>query len=109
MNVAWQRAAQAAVDAAIDEEAYAAVGARADELADQHNEALDTLAEVQSGFSGLRDELTEMNASIERPEPPELPEAEIDETAHNPLLDLDWGLASGAQALKARKAYEDDE
>lgn len=113
VNVAWQRAAQAAVDEAIDEDAYTAVEERAEELADQYNEALDTLTEAETAFrnglSDLRVELDEMNAGIARPEPPELPEPEIDETAHNPLLDLDWGLVSGAQALKARKAYEDEE
>ena len=106
VNVEWQRAAQATVDAAIDEEAYAAVGALVDELADQYNEAIETMQEARSGLSDLRVELDEMNTGIARPE---LPEAAIDERAHNPLLDLDWGLVHGAQALKARKAYEDDE
>ena len=113
VNVAWQRAAQAAVDAAIDQDAYTAVEERAEELADRYNDALDAAAEAadafRSGLSDLRVELDEMSGGIARPEPPELPEAEIDETAHNPLLDLDWGLVSGAQALKARKAYEDGE
>jgi hypothetical protein len=113
VNVEWQRAAQAAVDATIDEDDYTDIADRAEELAEQYNEALDAAeaaqAEAQQGFADLRSELDEMNAGIVRPPPPELPEAEIDESAHNPLLDLDWGLVDGARALKARKAYEDTE
>jgi len=73
--------------------------------------ALAGLRQAQDELSGLARELDDLTAEIEAPAPPEQLEAEIDEAVHNPLVDLDWGFARAAQALKARKAYldEDDE
>jgi hypothetical protein len=105
----WSTAAQAAIDDAIDDDAYAAVEARADAAGEQFNEALGALSDAKDELSDLDSELDDLTDAIARPEPPELPEPEIDEASHAPLLDLEWGLVDGATALKARKAYEDDE
>ncbi len=94
---------------ASDDEAFAGVKERAEYAAERFNRALETLGEARGGLSDLDDELDGLVEEIEAPKPPDLPEPEIDETTHNPLLDLDWGFVNGAQALKARKAYEDDE
>jgi hypothetical protein len=43
------------------------------------------------------------------PDPPDLPEAEVDEAARDSLIESEWGFRVGTQALKARKSYSDDD
>jgi hypothetical protein len=104
MKQAWQREAQAAVDAAIDNDELERINSEADEAVAAVNAARERLADLDQEI----DDLVE-DADIELPDPPGLPEAEVDEDAQKPLIDSRWGFVAGSQALKARKAYQVDE
>jgi hypothetical protein len=105
----WGQAATAAVNAAVDVDAVADIGDRAERAVERHNDALVDLRAAADELADLEIELGGIAADIEPPEPPEPPEAEIDEAAHRPLIDLEWDFVRGTQALKARKSYDDDD
>ena len=105
----WREAAEEAIAAAVDDDAVADIRNRAEYGVEAYNQALARLRQASGDLDELQDELDDLVADIEPPEPPEAPEPEIDEAAHRPLIDLDWGFVRAAQALKARKTYEDEE
>ena len=105
-HAGWSAAAEAAVAAQVDEEAVADIRGRAEYAVKAYNRALAHLCEARDELSELEGELDGIADDIDPPEPPAAPEAEIDETAHRPLIDLDWDFVTATRALKARKAYE---
>jgi hypothetical protein len=98
----WQNEAQATIDAQIDRDHFAAVKADAED-------ALERLKQAQADLKACDERLDALVEDIELPGPPEPLEGEIDETRQKPLADSDWGLADVAQALRARKAYDDED
>jgi hypothetical protein len=62
--------------------------------------------EAQERLREADEELDDLAGGIDLPKPPEAPEAEVDEDAQSPLVDLDWGFEGVMAALKAHKAYE---
>lgn len=105
----WQSEAQVAVDAAIDKDAFDDIKRRGEGAAKRFNGALERLRKAQDQLSDLSRELGNLSFRITLPDPPDPVEPEIDETLHDPLIDLDWTFAGATRALKARKAYDDDE
>ena len=113
----WRNEAQAAVDAAVNGKAIDAIKQRAEAVAERYNEGLAERNEVrraaqreaQDELDKLDAELGDLIADVELPNLPTPPEPRIDEDAHEPLVDLDWTFADATRALKARKAYDDDE
>ena len=88
------------------DDAEAAVAAQTD---------ADEIERLQARYDVARDEietvnarLAEIAASIELPDPPDPPEADLDAEAEDrkPLIDSAWGFVEGTLKLKADKAYE---
>lgn len=116
----WREAAALVVAEQVNNERIAAIKREALEAVADANAELQGLREagerVREHLRGTRERLSEINrriehaiGAIELPAPPAQPEPEIDEAAHDPLIDLDWGFVDATRALKARKAYADGE
>jgi hypothetical protein len=97
----WELEAQAVIAAEVNQEELMRIGGEAEAQIDAIDEARDRLDALDS-------EIDELAEDIELPDPPEKPEAEVDEDAQKPLIDSQWGFVQGTRALKARKAYEDE-
>jgi hypothetical protein len=102
VKLQWEEEAQAVIDETVDPEELMRLGDEAEAQIDAINEARDRLA-------ALGGEIDKLAEDIELPDPPERPEAEVDEEAQKPLIDSRWGFVEGTRALKARKAYEDED
>jgi hypothetical protein len=98
----WRTEAQAAIERQIDRADFGEVKGDADD-------ALARLKEALADLKDCNDRLDELTQDIELPEAPAPREPEVDEPAQKPLADSDWGLVALAQALRARKAYDDVE
>jgi hypothetical protein len=96
----WAEDARTVIASQIDPGAFAAVKADAEDALERLKEALDDLKDCD----GRLDDLTE---DIDLPDPPEKPEPEDRSDLERPLADSDWDLVGVAEALRARKAYDD--
>jgi hypothetical protein len=105
----WTESATAAVNAELDDDAVADIQERTEYAVERYNQALANLRQARESLDELQEEVRELAADIEPPEPPEAPEPEIDESAHRPLIDLEWDFVAATQALRARKGYESEE
>ena len=101
----WTAATRAEVDAPVDDDRLADIKEEADDAADDFNTALASLVEAKERLSDADDDLDALCDEISVPEPPEPPEPEIDASAHEPLIDLDWSFGDVTAALKAHKRY----
>jgi hypothetical protein len=104
----WTEAAAQAVNAQLDDSDVADLQERTEYAIERYNHALKNLRQARDDLNELQGEGDALAADIDPPESPEAPEPEIDEAAHDPLLDLDWDFVTATQALKARRAYEDE-
>jgi hypothetical protein len=101
VKLQWEEEAQAVIDETVDPKELTRLGDEAEAQIDAINAARDRLDALDS-------EVDQLAEDIELPDPPEKPEAEVDEDAQKPLIDSRWGFVAGTQALKTRKAYEDE-
>jgi hypothetical protein len=101
----WESAAQAVVDAQVDDDRLGEIRQTAAAAADDFNTALADLMLAQDRLRDADADLTMLCDDIDPPEPPEPPQPVINVGAHDPLIDLDWSFENGTAALKAHKAY----
>ena len=94
----WIAACQEAVDAQTDQD-------HLDRLAEEANVALD---QIRVELEALAAKIRVDTSGYELPEPPEVPEPEIEvEPDGKPLVDSDWDFAEQCRRLIASKAYVD--
>ena len=107
-RAAWQAEADAMIAREVDEATVADLELRGEDAVEEYNQVLEQLRAAKEELDALESEADELANGLELPGPPEPPEPEIDEAAHDPLIDLEWDFVTGTQALRARKAYDEN-